>query len=411
MPARHLLLCLPLVVGMLAQEASGEDNPIVRLDTSLEAPYQVVVDGELSGRSVTVLQCIFSRLQQPYQIQLTSLSRARQNVSRRIADGFFSSAPDPQVDGYAQLSAPLLMEKWYWYALDPHILNKPIWERELRIGSVLGSNSLTWLEARGITVAQKVPRQEQLIELLQRERIDLFLADDNVMRSALHDQATQPPLQQRFVRYSPLGVYFSHGFLQQHPDFLSAFNRQVEHCAPNGSMLTDAEAHYLRQLTTQHLKRWAYHDELLGALRHAAPRNTSIERIHELDRQWQHERLLEEKPLIRRLLQAPASQLLANIARQHQPLFNEIFLSDPSGQLVAISEITSDYWQADEDDFQQAHSLAPGQVHIGSIEYDGSTQSFQSKVSAPIHDPEDGRFLGVLSLGINIEAAFGDSLH
>ncbi|MGN0924081.1 transporter substrate-binding domain-containing protein [Ectopseudomonas mendocina] len=410
MPDRHLFPCLLLLIATLAQ-ASDEDHPTVRLDTSLEDPYQVVVDGELSGSSVTVLQCIFSRLHQPYQIQLTSLSRARQNVSRRIADGFFSSAPDTQVDGYAQLSAPLLMEKWYWYALEPQILNKPIWERDLRIGSVLGSNSMTWLEARGITVAQKVPRLEQLIELLQRGRIDLFLADDNVMRSALSQQPKQPDLQQRFVRYSPLGVYFSHDFLQQHPDFLNAFNRQVEHCAPRGSTLTDAEAHYLRQLTAQHLKRWAYHDELLNALRQAATRNTSIERIRELDRQWQRERLLEEKPLIRRLLQAPASQLLANITRQHQPLFNEIFLSDQSGQLVAISEITSDYWQADEDDFQQAQRLAPGQVHIGNIEYDGSTQSFQSKVSAPIHDPEDGRLLGVLSLGINIETAFGDNLR
>lgn len=410
MPDRHLFPCLLLLIATLAQ-ASDEDHPTVRLDTSLEDPYQVVVDGELSGSSVTVLQCIFSRLHQPYQIQLTSLSRARQNVSRRIADGFFSSAPDTQVDGYAQLSAPLLMEKWYWYALEPQILNKPIWERDLRIGSVLGSNSMTWLEARGITVAQKVPRLEQLIELLQRGRIDLFLADDNVMRSALSQQPKQPDLQQRFVRYSPLGVYFSHDFLQQHPDFLNAFNRQVEHCAPRGSTLTDAEAHYLRQLTAQHLRRWAYHDELLNALRQAATRNTSIERIRELDRQWQRERLLEEKPLIRRLLQVPTSQLLANIARQHQPLFKEIFLSDQSGQLVAISEITSDYWQADEDDFQQAQRLAPGQVHIGNIEYDGSTQSFQSKVSAPIHDPEDGRLLGVLSLGINIETAFGDNLR
>ncbi|ALN19513.1 transporter substrate-binding domain-containing protein [Ectopseudomonas mendocina] len=410
MPDRHLFPCLLLLIATLAQ-ASDEDHPTVRLDTSLEDPYQVVVDGELSGSSVTVLQCIFSRMHQPYQIQLTSLSRARQNVSRRIADGFFSSAPDTQVDGYAQLSAPLLMEKWYWYALEPQILNKPIWERDLRIGSVLGSNSMTWLEARGITVAQKVPRLEQLIELLQRGRIDLFLADGNVMRSALSQQPKQPDLQQRFVRYSPLGVYFSHDFLQQHPDFLNAFNRQVEHCAPRGSTLTDAEAHYLRQLTAQHLKRWAYHDELLNALRQAATRNTSIERIRELDRQWQRERLLEEKPLIRRLLQAPASQLLANITRQHQPLFNEIFLSDQSGQLVAISEITSDYWQADEDDFQQAQRLVPGQVHIGNVEYDGSTQSFQSKVSAPIHDPEDGRLLGVLSLGINIETAFGDNLR
>ncbi|WP_244185511.1 hypothetical protein [Ectopseudomonas oleovorans] len=186
----------------------------------------------MAGQSVTALECIFEHLQQPYRIQLTSVSRARQNVSRHIADGFFSSAPDSQVDGYAQLSAPLLMEKWYWYAQDPLILNKPIWDRELRIGSVRGSNSMTWLEARGIAVAQKVPCLEQLIELLQRGRIDLFLADDNAMRSALSEQPSQQGLQRRFVRSSPLGVYFSHDFLQHHPDFLSAFNRQVEHCAP-----------------------------------------------------------------------------------------------------------------------------------------------------------------------------------
>jgi hypothetical protein len=54
--------------------------------------------------------------------------------------------------------------------------------------------------------------------------------------------------------------------------------------------------------------------------------------------------------------------------------------------------------------------LPAGEVHIGAIEYDGSTQSFQSKVSAPIHDAESDTLLGVISLGINIETAFGDNL-
>jgi ABC-type amino acid transport substrate-binding protein len=408
MPARHAR-CLTLLLLLTLPAVHAEEKSPVRLDTSLDEPYQVSVDGELGGQSIRVLECIFDHLQQPYRIQLTSLSRARQNVSRHIADGFFSSAPDNRVDGYAQLSAPLLAEKWYWYALDARVLNRPIWDRNLRIGAVLGSNSLTWLEARGINVVQKVARLEQLIELLQRERIDLFLADENAMRSALPQQPPAQPLQQRFVRYSPLGVYFSHDFLELHPDFLNAFNRQVEPCAPRGSKLTEEEADYLRQLTAQHLRRWAYHDDLLNALRKADARNTSDARIQELDRQWLRERLLEEKPLIRSLLQAPPSRLLMNVAEQYHPLFNELFLSDRSGQLVAISEITSDYWQADEDDYQQAKRLRPGEIHIGDIEYDGSTQSFQSKVSAPIHDPLDGHFLGVLSLGINIETAFGDS--
>ncbi|WP_415753574.1 hypothetical protein [Pseudomonas leptonychotis] len=403
---RHLGLLL-----VLASVCAAAQPPLpVRLDTSFEEPYQVVVDGQLGGLSVTVLECIFNRMQQPYQIQLTSLQRARRNVSRQIADGFFSSAPNSLVDGYAVLSAPLLIEKWYWYALDPSLLNLPIWDKQLRIGSVLGSNSMIWLESRGIEIEQKVPRLEQLVAMLRHGRINMLLADNNAMHSTLQQAQGEQKLHQRFVRYSPLGVYFSKNFIDEHPDFLKAFNRQVESCAPASTELSQAEQAYLRQLATQHVARWGLHADLLSALREAPQRDNSHERIQELDRQWRRERILEEKPLIRRMLKLRPSQLLAGIAQQYSPLFNEIFISDASGQLVALSEPTSDYWQADEVDFQRAERMPAGEVYIGAIEYDGSTQSFQSKVSAPLYDPDTGALLGVISLGINIETAFGDNL-
>jgi len=403
---RHLGLLL-----VLASLCAAAQPPLpVRLDTSFEDPYQVVVDGQLGGLSVTVLECIFNRMQQPYQIQLTSLPRARRNVSRQIADGFFSSAPNSLVDGYAVLSAPLLIEKWYWYALDPSLLNLPIWDKQLRIGSVLGSNSMIWLESRGIEIEQKVPRLEQLVAMLRHGRINMLLADNNAMHSTLQQAQGEQKLHQRFVRYSPLGVYFSKNFIDEHPDFLKAFNRQVESCAPASTELSQAEQAYLRQLATQHVARWGLHADLLSALREAPQRDNSHERIQELDRQWRRERILEEKPLIRRMLKLRPSQLLAGIAQQYSPLFNEIFISDASGQLVALSEPTSDYWQADEVDFQRAERMPAGEVYIGAIEYDGSTQSFQSKVSAPLYDPDTGALLGVISLGINIGTAFGDNL-
>ena len=403
---RHIVLLLVFAgAGVVAQPRAP-----VRLDTSFEEPYQVVVDGQLGGLSVTVLECIFNRMQQPYQIQLTSLQRARLNVSRQVADGFFSSAPNSLVDGYAVLSAPLLIEKWYWYALEPSLLNLPIWDKQLRIGSVLGSNSMIWLESRGIEVEQKVPRLEQLVEMLRHGRINMLLADSNAMHSTLKQIPGTQKLHQRFVRYSPLGVYFSRVFSDEHPDFLKAFNRQVENCAPASIDLSKAEQAYLRQLVSQHVARWGRHPDLLAALREAQQRDNSPERIQELDRQWRRERILEEKPLIRRTLNVQPSQLLAGIARQYAPLFNEIFLSDGSGQLVAMSEVTSDYWQADEADFQRAALLPGGEVYIAGIEYDGSTQSFQSKVSAPIYDPDTHKLLGVISLGLNIETAFGDNL-
>lgn len=352
---RHLGLLL-----VLASVCAAAQPPLpVRLDTSFEEPYQVVVDGQLGGLSVTVLECIFNRMQQPYQIQLTSLQRARRNVSRQIADGFFSSAPNSLVDGYAVLSAPLL---------------------------------------------------EQLVAMLRHGRINMLLADNNAMQSTLQQAQGEQKLHQRFVRYSPLGVYFSKNFIDEHPDFLKAFNRQVESCAPASTELSQAEQAYLRQLATQHVARWGLHADLLSALREAPQRDNSHERIQELDRQWRRERILEEKPLIRRMLKLRPSQLLAGIAQQYSPLFNEIFISDASGQLVALSEPTSDYWQADEVDFQRAERMPAGEVYIGAIEYDGSTQSFQSKVSAPLYDPDTGALLGVISLGINIGTAFGDNL-
>lgn len=275
---------------------------------------------------------------------------------------------------------------------------------------MLGSNSMIWLESRGIEIEQKVPRLEQLVAMLRHGRINMLLADNNAMHSTLQQAQGEQKLHQRFVRYSPLGVYFSKNFIDEHPDFLKAFNRQVESCAPASTELSQAEQAYLRQLATQHVARWGLHADLLSALREAPQRDNSHERIQELDRQWRRERILEEKPLIRRMLKLRPSQLLAGIAQQYSPLFNEIFISDASGQLVALSEPTSDYWQADEVDFQRAERMPAGEVYIGAIEYDGSTQSFQSKVSAPLYDPDTGALLGVISLGINIGTAFGDNL-
>ncbi|MDH1341250.1 PDC sensor domain-containing protein [Ectopseudomonas oleovorans] len=148
----------------------------------------------------------------------------------------------------------------------------------------------------------------------------------------------------------------------------------------------------------------------MNALRQVATRNTSMERINELDRQWLRELLLEEKPLIRRLQQTPPSRLMTNIARQHHLLLNKIFRTQRPLRPISrhqrwspaiIGKLTK----------MTFDKPCAWQIHISDIEYDGSTQSFQSKVSAPIHDPRDGQFLGVLSLGINIETAFGANLR
>ncbi|HBX53949.1 transporter substrate-binding domain-containing protein [Pseudomonas sp. UBA2684] len=405
----RMTLATLLLISSLFAPCQAAQLGTIRLDTSQEEPYQILLDGQLSGLSIDVLDCIFQRLEQPHSIQLTSWKRAKQNVSTHIAEGFFSSAPDAESDAFAQLSAPLLIEKWYWYALDAQVLNRPPWDPQLRIGGVLGSNTLAWLETRGIHVQQKVPKLEQLIQLLQRGRIDLILADQSAMDSASRDLNLQRQLQQRFVRYTPLGVYFSRAFLTQHPGFIQDFNEQVQNCAPASSPLIALEQQYLKQLVQLHLRRWGGQEVLFKALREAARQPLSEAAIKRLDQQWMTEYLRRQQPFIDSVRQQPASVFLQGVHQQYQPLFNELFLTDSRGVTAGMSRATSDYWQGDEAKFNIARTLPAEQLLIESIAYDGSTQSFQAQISAPLHDPGDGSLLGVLTFGVNIEAAFGDS--
>lgn len=397
--------CL-LVLPALAAAAAMPVN--IRLDTSQEPPYQMLVDGQLGGLAVEVVECIFERLQQPHSIEVTSLNRARLNVRQQLAEGFFSSAPTPQSDAYAQLSAPLLIEKWYWYARDAQVLNRQPWEGELRIGGVLGSNSLGWLELRGIAVAQTVSRHEQLVRLLERGRIDLFLADQEVMRSITAD-SDNPPLQRRFARYTPLGVYFAREFLDQHPGFLRAFNRQVQDCAKPGAPLDEPEQRLLRQLAAHHLQRWGKHPLLLAALQE--PRaNLQLDSILELDRQWiaAHEQgqltLLGE-----RIASHPASAYLRQVQQRYAPLFGEIFIADEQGLVVAMSQPTSDYWQGDEAKFLETRTLAEGDAVVEALAYDASSQSFLVQLHMPLFDAGGSKRLGTLTIGMNVEAVFAQS--
>ncbi|MBC9251271.1 hypothetical protein A9179_13425 [Pseudomonas alcaligenes] len=400
---------LTLLALSTTRTAMAGSLGMIRLDTSQEPPYQLMLDGQLSGLSVQVLDCIFNHLQQPHDIQLTSWKRAKHNVSTQLSEGFFSSTPDAEAEAFAQLSAPLLIEKWYWYATDPHVLNRPPWDPQLRIGAVLGSNTLAWLESRGIHVQQTVPRLEQLILLLQRGRLDMILADQEVMNTALATLRDAPSLEQRFVRYSPLGVYFSRPYLESHAGFLGAFNQQVQNCAPDGSPLSQLERHHLAQLVRLHLQRWGQSPQLLDNLRRSGGSALAPAAIEQLDRQWRDELGSAQQPLIERIRRQPASALLAGIHRQYAPLFNELFLTDRQGLISAMSEPTSDYWQGDEAKFSKTRQLQPNQLLIEAIAYDGSTQSFQVHVSAPLYEPGQKELLGILTLGINIETAFGES--
>jgi hypothetical protein len=109
--------------------------------------------------------------------------------------------------------------------------------------------------------------------------------------------------------------------------------------------------------------------------------------------------------LARQILELPASRQLTRFAGQLDGLISEIILTNDMGTVVAMSQLTSDYWQADEPKFREAIKNTSGEPWISSIRYDRSTSRFQVTASFPVASRNQTSAAGVLVIGLDIGEA------
>lgn len=410
--------------------ASAEDTLI--LTTDIFPPYQVREGEELGGTSVQALDCIFKTLRQPYSIRVMPWERAIYEVSQGKADGFFSATSTRRADRFAVLSAPLALEKWYWYSnqdrapvrpqegsaiegpgADSQEAQRGAAQREAaprsagpRIGAVRGSNQLAWLLDGGYEVEQQVRSTEQLLQLLELGRIDTFLADQSTLRTTL----TKLPLAlrpeyERFQQYSTLGVYFSKRYLNTRSDFMQQFNKQIYFCLAEIPVLTQQEREPLLLAHQQLFQAWPDRPDIIAAARAQNRRHQhlTIPDIMKLDRQWLDERGTKTRPLIDQVTSTELSQRLAEQQLDSNGLITEIIVTDRFGLNVGVSEITTDYWQGDEAKFSEAFFNRTNAIYEGQLEYDQSTQGYQVHISSQIRDPASDEIIGVLIIGLDIQ--------
>tara|TARA_R110000796_G_scaffold127333_2_gene242476 strand:- start:22951 stop:24285 length:1335 start_codon:yes stop_codon:yes gene_type:complete len=410
--------------------ASAEDTLI--LTTDIFPPYQVREGEELGGTSVQALDCIFKTLRQPYSIRVMPWERAIYEVSQGKADGFFSATSTRRADRFAVLSAPLALEKWYWYSnqdrapvrpqegsaiegpgADSQEAQRGAAQREAaprsagpRIGAVRGSNQLAWLLDGGYEVEQQVRSTEQLLQLLELGRIDTFLADQSTLRTTL----TKLPLAlrpeyERFQQYSTLGVYYSKRYLDTRTDFMQQFNKQIYACLKEIPVLTEQEREQLLTAHQQLFHAWPARPDIIAAVQAQNRRhqNLTIPDIMKLDQQWLDERGTQDSPLIDQVTSTELSQRLAEQQRDSNGLITEIIVTDRFGLNVGVSEITTDYWQGDEAKFSEAFFNRTNAIYEGQLEYDQSTQGYQVHISSQIRDPASDEIIGVLIIGLDIQ--------
>lgn len=127
----------------------------------------------------------------------------------------------------------------------------------------------------------------------------------------------------------------------------------------------------------------------------------TIEDCMKADKIWASELATTNYDLITKSLEKPLSHFLRGIKKDSNGAYTEIIVMDNKGLNVGQTDISSDYWQGDEDKWQKTYLIGKDAIHIGDIEFDESTQKNQAQVSITISDPSNGTPIGAITVGVS----------
>jgi len=176
--------------------------------------------------------------------------------------------------------------------------------------------------------------------------------------------------------------------------------------------MTTAEANEFRpqiqSLMSEKIEPWLSDPTVIEGLRtqNAAHANFDSARINALDAQWAEEAKAGGGPLIDSVLGNAVSALLSEKKEALGGVVSEMFVMDRIGLNVGQSDVTSDYWQGDEDKWKKTFLVGPDATFIDEVDFDESAEAFLSQASTTIVDPETGAPLGAITVGINVEKLF-----
>lgn len=385
--------------------APAVDKQAVNLATNISSAFSSDLPSGTGQSLLPHLQCIFTDMKRDFTVQVMPWRRAYQDVKSNRIDGFFTAIPMRQIDPYAVLSAPMVLENWYWFWRSDTIAPES-WREGYKLGSILGSQQETWLGESGYTVDMSANNLPQLIKLLQGKRIDVILADrEHFIRAAKELQLNPDNFQSRFFRYVPLGVYFNEQFLNNNPAFLSRFNITINKCATGHFAVSDYEKQQIRELLHRKIERWKRLPRLEELLRaqNIKTKRLSNSEIQERDKKWRIAFQENDFAYPLKLVDQELSAQLREIKKQSLDVITEIIVTDARGLNLAISDMTSDYWQGDEEKFTEAYDKPASTLYFGDINYDESTKRFQIHISVPLYTEEKFEPLGVMVFGVDVE--------
>jgi len=134
-------------------------------------------------------------------------------------------------------------------------------------------------------------------------------------------------------------------------------------------------------------------------------RDANLQRIQELDQQWRAADAAnnDNDPLVK----ATLNSVVATELREFKETFpenTEVFVTDRYGALIAATNRTSDYYQADEDWWKAAFNEGKGAIYFGQPEFDESSKTFGIILAVPIVAHGTNEVTGVMRTTIRIDS-------
>lgn len=153
------------------------------------------------------------------------------------------------------------------------------------------------------------------------------------------------------------------------------------------------------------VKPWLSDPALIEAVKSQNEKTSGLTEadIDTLDKQWRAEAQAGSGPLVDEVTGNSLSYFLKEKKDGSDGLFSEIFVMDAKGLNVGTSDVPSDYMQGDEAKWQKTFLVGPDAVFIDEVEFDESSQSFQSQLNTSVVDPSTGEVIGAITIGINVE--------
>ncbi|OEY65519.1 PDC sensor domain-containing protein [Marinobacter sp. X15-166B] len=399
---RHVWLAS--ILALTASALVHAQAPTINLytfDSSLENGQgaDAGIQSDIGDKITKRVICAANKAGWHTNIKTVPPKRALYSLRNQLVDGYFAISASHELAPYAIRSEPIALEKWYLYSRLPDA-KVDVYD----MGTVAGSNEERWLERNGYRIKLRVSAEHQLLALLFKKRIDTAVFDEARMAYIVQTAppAQRQPLYRQFLRFAPMYLYVSYGFAAQHPGFLKRFNHHLRGCGSDVYQLNDTKKTLVRTLAQTYL------DDLMStgipqAALSQEPGVSSFTDILAADSTWHALAPEFASRQAVELLARPASRQLAEWQRQSRGVIREVFITDDAGTLVASSQLTSNFWMGNRDDFKEAARGESGEFFIDPIHFDSSSGYFVTFVTTPLRSPSTGRLLGLIAFAIDAE--------